>query len=314
MVPDENVPFSRRDLLAGATAFMVPATMASLKVAVFSKHLQFVQGRALAETAKSIGFDAVDLTVRKAGHVEPANVKSDLPRLISTLREAGLDVPMITTDIVDDASPHTEAILQTASELGVRHYRWGGFKYDEKRPIVQQLEHLKPRVERLARLNKKYDVCAIYHTHSGIDLVGASIWDLHLLLKEFDPNAVAVNYDVGHATIEGGFGGWINSFRVTGAYLKGIAVKDFVWTKNAGGHWTVDWKPLGQGMVHFAKFFEMVKQAGFSGPLQLHFEYPLGGADKGKTSLSGSESEVLAAMKRDLRTLRDYLKTAGLAA
>ena len=29
--------------------------------------------------------------------------------------------------------------------------------------------------------------------------MGAAIWDLYLLLKDFDPDAVSVNYDIGHA-------------------------------------------------------------------------------------------------------------------
>lgn len=305
---------SRRDLL-GAAATLVAASSAfaqtsakALKVTIFSKHLQFLKGEALAIGASEIGFDGVDITVRKGGHVEPENVTSDLPKLVAILRRNNLEVPMITTDVVDDTSPHAEPILKTCAELGIHHYRWGGFRYDAKRPIVEQLDAMKPRVAKLAALNKRYDVCAMYHTHSGTGVVGASIWDLHLLLKDFDPNAVAVNYDVGHATIEGGLGGWINSFRVTGRYLKGVAVKDFIWAKDSSGVWKARWVPLGDGMVHLPQFFGMLKEAAFSGPLQLHFEYPLGGADQGKTSLASSQADVFSAMKRDLKQLRSYLK------
>jgi sugar phosphate isomerase/epimerase len=132
-------------------------------------------------------------------------------------------------------------------------------------------------------------------------VVGASIWDLHILLKDFDPNAVGVNYDVGHAVIEGGVGGWINSFHITGPHLRGIAVKDFAWGKDAKGNWQPQWKPLGEGMVRFPQFFGMVSGAGFGGPLQVHFEYPLRGPE-----------ETLTAMKRDVGTLRGYLTQANL--
>jgi sugar phosphate isomerase/epimerase len=152
----------------------------------------------------------------------------------------------------------------------------------------------------------------MYHTHSGINLVGAPIWDLHELLTGLDPTAVGVNYDIGHATVEGGFGGWIDSFRVTGPYLRGIAVKDFLWEKNTRGEWRPAWKPLGQGMVNLPKFFEMVAAAHFSGPLQLHFEYPLQGANDGAKTVS-DPNEVFSAMTRDLKQLRDYLSQAGLA-
>ena len=112
--------------------------------------------------------------------------------------------------------------------------------------IARQLEEMKPRVAKLAALNSRYQADAMYHTHSGIGLVGASIWDLYIVLKDFDPQAVGVNYDIGHATIEGGFGGWINSFRITGPHLRGIAVKDFLWEKDKQG-WKADFKPLGRG-------------------------------------------------------------------
>jgi sugar phosphate isomerase/epimerase len=171
---------------------------------------------------------------------------------------------------------------------------------------------MKPRVAKLAALNAKYRVGAMYHTHSGFDVVGAPIWDLHELLTGFDPAAVGVNYDIGHATVEGGFGGWIDSFRVTGQYVRGIAVKDFLWEKNAKGEWRPAWKPLGEGMVNFSRFFQMVAALNFAGPLQLHFEYPLQGADEGAKTVS-NKSAVFEIMTRDLKQLRGYLAQAGLA-
>jgi sugar phosphate isomerase/epimerase len=314
--------FSRRALLSSGAALCasgLPSQAAEekpapgkLKVAIFSKHLQFLQGEALATGAAEIGFDGIDLAVRKGGHVEPARVRQDLPKLVATIRSHGLEVPMLTTDIVDTETPYAEDVLKTMSELGIRHYRWGTFRYDADHPIAKQLDELKPRVAKLAALNSRYQTGAMYHTHSGIGLVGASIWDLYIVLKDFDPQAVGVNYDIGHATIEGGFGGWINSLRITGPHLRGVAVKDFLWEKDKKG-WKANFKPLGAGMAHLPQFFGMLAAAHFAGPLQLHFEYPLGGAEGGKTSIAIPKEEVFAAMKRDLQQLRSYLKDASLA-
>jgi L-ribulose-5-phosphate 3-epimerase len=66
-------------------------------------------------------------------------------------------------------------------------------------------------------------------------------------------------------------------------------------------------------MVHFPQFFGMLAKANFKGPLQLHFEYPLGGADNGKTQITIPKEEVFAAMKRDLTQFRSYLKDAAMA-
>lgn len=280
------------------------------KVAIFSKHLLFLQGEDLAKAAAEIGFDGIDLAVRKGGHVEPEKVREELPPLVALIRKHGLEVPMLTTDIVDIETPHTEDILKTMSDLGIRYYRWGGLKWGGAQTYPAQIDAMKPRVAKLASMNARYKANAIYHTHSGVGVVGASIWDLYLLLKDFDPTSVAVNYDVGHATVEGGLGGWINSFNICGPYLRGVAVKDFLWAKNARGQWAPAWKPLGEGMVRLPQFFSMLAQSPFAGPLQLHFEYPLAGADTGKTKLTGSKDEVFSAMKRDLGQLRSYLSTA----
>jgi sugar phosphate isomerase/epimerase len=278
-----------------------------MKIAIFSKHLEFLEGDELARGAKEIGFDGIDLAVRKGGHVEPERVKQDLPALVAIIRAQGLEVPMLTTDIIDADTPYAIDVLESMTALGIHYYRWGGFKWNNGHPIAQQIDEFKPRVAKLAALNGRYQASAMYHTHSGAGLVGASIWDLHAILSGFDPKLVGVNYDVGHATVEGGLGGWIESFRITGQYLRGVAVKDFLWEKDAAGHWQAAWKPLGQGMVRFPQFFTMLREASFSGPLQLHFEYPLGGAENGKKKdLTMSRADIFGAMKRDLTTLRGY--------
>lgn len=311
---------TRRELLttaatlAGAATLQAQPSTPKLKIAIFSKHLQFLHGDALAAAAIETGAEAIDLTVREGGHVEPARVKQDLPPLVALLRKAGLDTPMVTAGIIDANSPFAADILATLADLGIRYYRWGGFKWNPTTPIQKQIDDFRPRVAALAALNAKYQTAAMYHTHSGVGQVGASIWDLHEILHGQDPNLVSVNYDIGHATIEGGLGGWIESFRITGQHLKGIAVKDFIWEKNAKGVWHDAWQPIGTGMVKFPQFFEMVKAANFNGPLQIHFEYPLGGAETGKAKgLTMPQADILAAMKKDITALRNYLVAAKLA-
>jgi sugar phosphate isomerase/epimerase len=301
-----------RGLAKAANQTGVSGSRPKLKVAIFSKHLQFLEGEDLAAAAVAMGFDGIDITVRKGGHVAPERVRQDLPPLVATIRRHGLEVPMITADVVDAETPHAEEILRVMSELGIHHYRWGGFTYAPGEPYRAQLDRFKTRIAKLAALNARYHACAMYHTHSGKGLVGASIWDLYILLKDFDPHAVGVNYDVGHATIEGGLGGWIDSYRICGAHIRGIAVKDFVWAREANGDWQPQWQPLGEGMVRFPEFFGMVSGSAFDGPLQLHFEYSLGGAGAGKREISIPREEVYAAMKHDLGKLRGYLAQAEL--
>jgi sugar phosphate isomerase/epimerase len=305
---------SRRAMLAGGALLLSRGASAKtkMKVAIFSKHLQFLQGEDLAKASAAIGFDGVDLAVRKGGHVEPATVAKDLPALVAILRKNGLEVPMITTDIADAETPFCEDLLKAASGLGIRYYRFGAYKWEAGKPFAAQLEAFKPKLAKLAALNAKFQMCAMYHTHSGVGVVGASIWDLWYVMKELDPKLVGMNYDIGHATIEGGFGGWIDSFKIAGNYVRGIAVKDFAWEKDAKGAWKSQWKPIGEGMVKLPQFFAMVAETDFAGPLQLHFEYPLGGADGGKRTLTLPKEEVYSAMKKDLDKVRGVMAQAGV--
>jgi sugar phosphate isomerase/epimerase len=161
-------------------------------------------------------------------------------------------------------------------------------------------------------MNEKYKVCAMYHNHSGY-MVGAPVWDLWMLLKDFNPYAVGSNFDIGHATVEGGFGGWIENTRLMALrYMRGTAIKDFKWGKNAKGGWEPQWCPLGEGMVNFGVYFAMLKQANFSGPVQLHYEYPLGGVDTGQKTLTLPKATILSAFRRDLSRLKGWMKEAQL--
>jgi sugar phosphate isomerase/epimerase len=304
---------NRRAFLAAAMGAGASATAETGKMefCVFSKHLQFLSWAEMAAAAKELGFEGVDLTVRKGGHVTPERVVGDLPRAAEAIRAAGMKLTMITTDITDMTTSHTQPVLRTAAKLGLTHYRWDGYKYKDGIGLPEQLKEFAPRVKDLAAFNKELGLCAMYHTHSGAGRVGASQWDLWMLLKDLDKKYVSYNFDVSHATVEGGLGGWIHSTKLAMPHMGGMALKDFKWERGANGKWNVDWCPIGEGMVQTREFLKMAKAGGFVGPVQIHYEYDLGGADKGATKITMPKAQVLAAMKRDLDTLRKVSAEAG---
>jgi sugar phosphate isomerase/epimerase len=299
--------------LAAPAALAAAQTPEPITICAFSKHWHWTDVQETARICAEMGYEGIDLTVRPQGHVEPERVEEDLPKAVETIKKAGLTIPMITSGIIDVTTPYTEKVIRTMAALGIRRYRWGTFRYVNSKPLPAQLDELKPKVHELASLNHHYGVCAMYHTHSGVGQVGASFWDLYLLLKDEDTNAVSVNYDVGHATVEGGYGGWIHSCRLLLPYMRGIAVKDFRWKQNERGAWVPGWCPLSDGMVNFKLFFSMIKAGGFSGPLQLHMEHPeLGGADQGLKQFTIPKEKLLAVMWYDLDKLKAMLRDAGI--
>ncbi|MFN7939463.1 MAG: sugar phosphate isomerase/epimerase family protein [Bryobacteraceae bacterium] len=305
------MPLSRRAFLATSAAASLSAQASPWKVSIFSKHLHWAEYKEMAEVSKEIGFDSVDLTTRKGGHVLPERVADDLPKAFEAVRKAGLAMEMITTDIAGGNTPHAEAILKTASSLGIRYYRFGGLRYKDAGDPAAQLKEFIPALRDLGAISKQYNMHGMYHTHSGINQVGAPQWDLQRLLSEVGSPHLGFNYDIGHATVEGGFGGWLLSTRTVAPMMKGVALKDFLWRKDAKGEWRPAWCPMGQGMVNFPKFFALLKQQKFAGPLQLHFEYPLGGAETGQKSIKVDKAELIAVMRKDLQFTRNVIAGLG---
>jgi sugar phosphate isomerase/epimerase len=300
--------------VAGALTAETPMeTPGKLRFCVFSKVFQWTDVNEAAAIARDAGFDGVDFTVRPKGHVLPENVERDLPKAVEAVRRVGLDVPTISTEITDVSSPYAEAIVKTASQLGIRHYRWGGLTYKPNEGIAEQLDRLKPQARALAALNEKYKICGMYHTHSGPGYVGGPIWDLWYLFQGMDPRWIAINYDIGHATVEGGFGGWQASARLTRPSMKGIAVKDFYWPAKSTAPlgpsgYAPHWCGMGEGVVDFRGFFAIAKENNFSGPVQVFYEQPLGGAEDGATTLTISKKELITAITKDLRYLQDIAR------
>ncbi len=271
---------------------------------IFSKHLQWLNYEEMATVAKELGFNGVDLTVRSNGHVLPQKVEEDLPKAVAAIRKEGLDVYMMTTEISSVEDPLTERILKTAHQLGIGYYRLNWFKYSEALSIAKNLESFKNTLKKLEALNKKYNIHGAYQNHSGAGF-GAPLWDLWMVIKDLDPRWVGCQYDIRHATVEGG-NSWTLGLKLLQSHVRSINIKDFVWA-NKEGKWKEENVPLGEGMVNFNKYFELMKSYKYNGPISVHYEYPLGGVEGGAKRLTIEKEKVIGAMRKDLIKLKGWL-------
>ena len=165
--------------LAGSirtTGISAASPASRINLCVFSKHLQWLGYEEMARAAADLGFDGIDLTVRPGGHVEPEQVKKDLPRAIKAIQAVGLKIPMITTAITDAVDPASAAILKTAARQGIGHYRLGYFRYEPEQSISETLALARKKLEGLEALNRRLGICGDYQNHAGSRYVGASIW------------------------------------------------------------------------------------------------------------------------------------------
>lgn len=353
----------RRDLLkAGAiamaggmfgTEIKGQSTTPNVRIDAYSRTLHWLRTpEDVAEACHQIGNTTIDLTVRAyPGHVQPENVKTDLPKFVKGLEKGGVTVTTLAADIADEKTPYVEDMLGTASSLGIKYNWWRGFggAFDSTKPYPPQIEALKPRLAALVKLQEKFGMKAMYHPQGG------PMFDYLDLVRNFDPRYVSLHFDTGHwVQVDPGNMGAM--MMMAGPYVGGMVFKDEAVEKrdpaqlaaaNAGragrgaagasgggfpggrggsgrgaggrgntavnGYTTVQ-VPVGTGMVNFNLVARYLKLINFDGPTECQPEWTgLGGAELGRDTLTLPRETVIGLLKRDYETIRAALVSAGLA-
>ncbi len=264
-------------------------------ICVFTKPFQSLSYDELADRIAELGVDGIEATIRDGGHIEPEQVPDELPKMVEALRQRGLVITVLTSGINDPNDPLTESVLRTAAGLGIQRYRMKYFNYDLKQPVAKQINQWRSQLRELAALNAEIGIRAVYQNHASGKVLGAAIWDLAQVLRGIPIDQIAVAYDIRHATVEGGMS-WPITFKMIRPHIDTVYVKDFVWGDGRSRPTNV---PLGEGRID-PKFFKMLANTNFDGPISLHEEY----LDHRRPELV---PEHLAAIKKDLATLKNWL-------
>lgn len=272
-----------------------------LKVYIFSKHLQFLNYKQLAEAAAEMGFDGIDLSVRPNGHVTPERVDQDLPKAAEEIRKVGFKPALMTTAVNDAKDPADRKLLSTAARLGFSHYRMNWYNFPDNTPIPQAINAMSKTINGLGELNKQLGLTGYYQNHAGLS-AGSVIWEVYEMIKDSDKQHMGAQYDIRHAMVEGAES-WENGLRLIHDRIKMISLKDFRW-KQQDGKWKVEDVPIGEGMIDFKHYFALLKKYNIDVPVSLHIEYDLGGAEKGNTKITIAQKDVFAAMKKDLQKIQ----------
>lgn len=247
-----------------------------MKFVMFAKHLQEWPLERAGKTVKALGFDGVDLTVRDGGYVLPENVTAGLPEAVKILADCGLEVPMITTGIVDAATGHSEEVMAAAAACGIHELKLGYHTYREFGEFRALLDTTKRLLEGIAAAAARHGVRANLHIHSNrfVTANPAIVW---WLLEGTDPAALGAYIDPGHMTIEGGVDVWRQGIELLGPRINLMAVKSLGWIYDPDGARAGRWKnvmlPLWRGMVDWVEVWRCLAKLGFDGTVSIHSEY-----------------------------------------
>lgn len=256
--------------------------------------------------AKSSGFDGLDLTLRPGGHVLPASAEVGLSEAKRVADAAGISIPMISTALTDEESPHAEAIFAAAAHYGARRLKVGYWPYRPFGTLRAQVDEVRRRLARLARLGRKYQVLPCVHCHSG-RLVASGGPMLYLILKDFDPSEVGAYVDPMHMSIEGGLAGWEMGLDLLAPWIALVGVKNYRWrpaARDGRGQQRYRWEycPVADGQAPLPEFFDILRNLKYDGIVSLHSEY------KGESSFRRlTTPELLAQSAADLAYVKHLI-------
>ena len=222
-------------------------------------------------------------------------VEEDLPKLVEAFQKCGVKITLMTTDInAVNADDRTEKVLRTAGALGIPSYRMKWYGYVAGKSHWDQLDAIKPQLRDLVAFSREVRVLPGYQNHSGAKFVGAGIWDMAMLMKDYRADELSWNFDFFHATVEGGLS-WPNELALARDHISMVYFKNFNWQGRLA-----EGCPLAEGRVGKDSVVQL-RKTGYTGPVCLHVEYL-----KGKVTDQGALKAAMDATRKDFATLKEW--------
>lgn len=274
-------------------------------ICVFVKPFDRYSHEEIIRIVSESGYDGIDLTFRNKGHISAEVGAREVPRFVGLARKAGLIVPMAVTDITSAEDPKTEESLKVMADNGITRYRMGVLKYDLSLTLQKNLDSFKRTLTELCHLNAKYGVHGASQNHVGANFSSA-VWDVFFVVKDLDPTYIGCQYDIRHAVAEG-MRSWPVPLRGVASHVRCTCLKDFTWSRQPDGSFKPVSVPLGTGIVDFKSYFKILKDCGVTGPMSVHFEYPLLSGAQKDLPIFSKLAVFTSVLKKELSTLKGML-------
>jgi len=248
------------------------------KVCTYTEHFQKLPIPQVCKVFNRIGIDGLDLTVRPGGHIEPKNVKKELPLAVKAARDHGLKIMMLTTGITSP-DRHAEEIVSACQKLDIRRLKLGYYSIGKFGNLAKRLDDVRRKLAAVVKLTSKYGVRPCVHVHSG-PTIPSNGFMLHQIIRDIPPDRIGAYLDSYHMTITGGAGGWRQAIDLLKPWISLVALKNFQWhrgKRNGIGQlgWHTNYCRLADGIAPIPEFVRTVHQAGYRSFYNLHTEYRL---------------------------------------
>ncbi len=233
--------------------------------------------------AAAAGYRGIELRVHGNGHVSLQELQHRCDDIKRQVELQGLELCVYNTYFGVNEPGAIDAMIDVCARTGVRYFRVtlpvAGVaavrnlgtdravvpSYREGVPAAEILRHVRRTLQHLARRTKLAGVCALLEIHWGT--VMSSFTSAHALVRDLDPEAIAITFDPANMVIEGKED-WEYGLDLLRGHVANVHIKNASWVRR-DGHWTWQWDGLQQGMVEWPQLFRLLAARGYRGMLAM---------------------------------------------
>ena len=117
----ERRAFLKQALAAGALAGTARAEKKGPSedwpIVLFEKPVQALSYDEIGERLAEMGFDGIEATIRKGGHIDPSKAAKEVPAMLKSLGKSGLHTVIAETSVTG-ADKATEELLEVLKDNG----------------------------------------------------------------------------------------------------------------------------------------------------------------------------------------------------
>jgi sugar phosphate isomerase/epimerase len=233
--------------------------------------------------AQSAGYEGVELRVHGNCHVSLQELQHRCVEIKRQVEGHQLELCVYNTYFGVNEPGAIEAMIDICSRTGVKYFRatlpLAGVaavrnlgmdravvpSYRDGMAPADLLRTVRLTLQHLARRTRLAGVCALLEIHWGT--VMSSFTSAHALVRDLDPEAIAITFDPANMVIEGKED-WEYGLDLLRDCVANVHIKNASWIRQEG-QWTWQWDGLQQGMVEWPQLFRLLAARGYRGMLAL---------------------------------------------
>ncbi|MGI5899339.1 MAG: sugar phosphate isomerase/epimerase family protein [Christensenellales bacterium] len=167
--------------------------MVPIKYSIFTKPWPQLSPDQLGELVSSLGIDGIEFPCRDGFQVEPKNAEKGLPLLAERLREHGVAIMSVASELTEQVFAGCQAANIPLLRIMAR--------FDRKSRYMESEAAMKKSLEAFSSMSEKYGVMIGVQHHHGSGVFNSM--ELRHLLEGLDKRYFGAIWDAAHSALSG---------------------------------------------------------------------------------------------------------------